>query len=42
LIAYGNERIDALFESLQLLFKCCIDVIGHSGNIEPGRSRINQ
>ncbi len=37
-----HERVNALLQPLELLFEHDIDVVGHSGNIEPRRRRINR
>lgn len=42
LVAYLNQRVNALLEPLKLLIKHCIVVVGHGCNIEPTASRINR
>ena len=41
LITDVYKRIDALFESLQLVLKSYINIVGHMSNIDTRSSRIN-
>ncbi len=41
LVAYGDERIDSLFEPFEFPLECCIDVFGHRRNIDTRSRRIN-